>query len=194
MAETPVERLYLIRHGRPSVTWGGADPDPGLDETGLAQAQAAAAHLLCLPAAERPLRVVSSPLRRCLETAAPLAHALGVDVEIDTAVGEVPTPHALRTDQRPAWLAEAMSGRWDQIVGDINYDAWRKSVTAAVAKRARTAVFSHFVAINAVISTLSGDDRVVGFRPDHGSITTLSAGAQGLLVVERGPEAGTSVL
>jgi len=28
-------RLYLIRHGRPSATWGGHDDDPGLDETGL---------------------------------------------------------------------------------------------------------------------------------------------------------------
>ena len=25
-------RLYLIRHGRPSATWGGHDDDPGLDE------------------------------------------------------------------------------------------------------------------------------------------------------------------
>ena len=33
-------RLYVIRHGKPSATWGGDDDDPGLDETGRAQALA----------------------------------------------------------------------------------------------------------------------------------------------------------
>jgi broad specificity phosphatase PhoE len=33
-------RLYLIRHGKPAATWGDADEDPGLDETGQAQARA----------------------------------------------------------------------------------------------------------------------------------------------------------
>ena len=37
-----MSRIYLIRHAKPSATWGGDDDDPGLDETGLAQARAAA--------------------------------------------------------------------------------------------------------------------------------------------------------
>ncbi|HRD28662.1 MAG TPA: histidine phosphatase family protein, partial [Caulobacter sp.] len=42
-------RTYMIRHGKPSATWGDQDDDPGLDETGQAQARAAAAILLALP-------------------------------------------------------------------------------------------------------------------------------------------------
>ena len=39
--------------------------------------------------------------------------------------------------------------------------------------RGDTAVFSHYVAINAVVSHLLADDRVLAFRPDHTSITVL---------------------
>ena len=66
-----MSRVYLIRHARPSATWGGDDDDPGLDELGYSQARQAAKTLLALPPELRPVRVVSSPLRRCQETARP---------------------------------------------------------------------------------------------------------------------------
>ena len=100
-------RLYLIRHGKPSATWGGDDDDPGLDETGQAQARAARDWLMALPADERPTKVVSSPLRRCRETAQPTADALGVKIEIDERVGEIPTPAGIAIADRGAWLREA---------------------------------------------------------------------------------------
>lgn len=187
-------RLYLIRHGRPASTWGGSDDDPGLDETGETQARTAAAFLLALPPAERPTGVASSPLRRCRQTAQPLADALGVSVTIDAAVGEIPAPKSLVSQGRPAWLRRALAGRWDEISGDLDYDAWRHDVMAAVTSRPRFAVFSHFVAINAVLAILAGDDRVIGFRPDHASITALELGEGGLRVIERGREAATGVL
>ncbi|MEO8812252.1 MAG: histidine phosphatase family protein [Caulobacteraceae bacterium] len=187
-------RVYLIRHGRPASAWGFGDPDPGLDQLGAAQARRAADALMALPTADRPTRVVSSPLRRCRETGGPLAEALGVNVEIDPAVGEIPTPAALSLAERPAWLRNALAGRWSEIVGDLDYEAWRRGVAEAVARRAGTAVFSHFVAINAVLSVLSGEDRVIGFRPDHVSITVLESGPDGLVLVDRGAEAATHVL
>ena len=84
--------IYLIRHGRPASAWGDDNADPGLDLFGVEQAHTVAARLLGLPEHERPRRVISSPLRRCRETAAPLALALSVTVEVDAAVGEIPTP------------------------------------------------------------------------------------------------------
>jgi len=36
-----MSRLYLIRHGKPAAVWGEADDDPGLDDAGKAQAEAA---------------------------------------------------------------------------------------------------------------------------------------------------------
>ena len=187
-------RLYLIRHGKPAATWGDADPDPGLDETGHAQARAVAERLLALPEAERPKAVVSSPLRRCRETAQPLADALGVVVEIDPAVGEIPTPGALGAEARPAWLRDAFTGEWSGIRGDIDYDAWRRGVAAAVVRRGGTAVFSHFVAINGAVTTILGETRVIHFRPDHTSVTTLETDGRALTLARLGGEAVTGVL
>jgi broad specificity phosphatase PhoE len=188
-----VSQLYLIRHGRPAAGWG-EDEDPALDDVGRAQAETVAQWLIQRPDAQRPRRVVSSPLRRCRETAEPLARALGLPIEVDPAVGEIPTPADLTPTQRPAWLREAMAGDWAGIKGDIDYAAWRARVVGALSQYASAAVFSHFVAINAVLSSLAGDERVIVFRPDHTSVTVLRVSPEGLELVERGAEAATRVL
>lgn len=187
-------RLYLIRHGKPAASWGGHDDDPGLDETGHSQAAAARDFLLSRPEAERPRAVVSSPLARCRETALPTARALGVEVEIDPGVGEIPTPAALPAEARGDWLRQAFQGAWGEIEGDLDYDSWRRQVAQSLHLRGDTAVFSHFVAINAVVSLLTGEDRVVSFRPDHTSITTLETDGKSLTLIEKGREASTGVL
>ncbi|WP_293907289.1 histidine phosphatase family protein [Phenylobacterium sp.] len=187
-------RLYLIRHGRPSATWGGHDDDPGLDEAGDLQARAARDWLLSRPADERPRLVVSSPLRRCRETAQPTAEALGVTAEIDAAVGEIPTPKALTADERGPWLRAAFQGTWKAIQGDFDYDVWRGEIAASLVSRGHTAVFSHYVAINAVVSKLLGVEEVLAFRPDHCSITVLETDGKTLTLIETGAEAATGVL
>ncbi len=188
-------RLYMIRHGKPSSTWGqDPDPNPGLDGAGQAQAKAAAQILIALPEPVRPTRVFSSPLRRCRETAQPYADLIGVAVEIDERFGEIPTPSALSQDERGPWLRAAFQGRWTEIKGDLDYDDWRKAVGAALAERAGCAVFSHFVAINAAIASITGEEKVLTFRPDHAAISTFDVDAGRLSLVERGPEAATQVL
>jgi broad specificity phosphatase PhoE len=187
-------RLYLIRHAKPASTWGGGDEDPGLDETGKAQTLAARDWLMELPAHERPKRVVSSPLRRCRETAEPTAEALSVAVEVDPIVGEIPTPAALHPTERGSWLREVFQGTWAEIRGDLDYDSWRLDIVGSLRARGDTAVFSHYVAINAVVSHLLGDDRVLHFRPDHASITILETDGTELVLVEKGREAQTGVL
>jgi broad specificity phosphatase PhoE len=187
-------RLYLIRHGKPSSTWGGHDDDPGLDETGQGQARAARDWLLARPADERPRLVVSSPLRRCRETAEPTAEALGVAIEIDPIVGEIATPSGISGEARPAWLRKAFEGTWQAIEGDMDYDAWRTDIVASLANRGHTAVFSHYVAINAAVSRLLGVDQVLAFRPDHTSITVLETDGTTVRLVEKGAEAQTQVL
>ena len=189
-----MSRLFLIRHGRPAATWGDQDLNPGLDAQGLAQAEAARDYLMSLPEAERPRRVVSSPLKRCRETAQPTALALGVQVEIDPGVGEIPTPAGLSAEDRPAWLREVFAGRWADAKGDLDYDQWRRDVVAALVNRSGTAVFSHYVAINAVISLLTDDERVLVFRPDHASVSVLESDGESLTLIKRGPEASTGVL
>jgi broad specificity phosphatase PhoE len=188
--------VHLIRHGKPASSWGdhGADPDPGLDADGLAQAEAAAAVLLALPPEQRPVRVISSPLRRCRETAQPLASALGVEVIIEPAVAEIPTPVALAAETRPTWLRNAFGGRWDEIEGDLDYSAWAEAVATACIRHPGAAIFSHFVAINAAVAQAVGDPRVRQFEPGHASITTFSIASTGLQLLSKGVSATTQVL
>jgi len=128
-----VARLYMIRHGRPAAVWGGHDDDPGLDSAGLAQAEAAARALLALPESVRPTRVASSPMKRCRETAAPSAAALGVEVEVVADIGEIPTPKALSAAERGPWLRGALQGLWPDVRGDLD----TRSGAAASTRRSR---------------------------------------------------------
>jgi phosphohistidine phosphatase SixA len=79
-------RAVLIRHGAAGdhAHWRGDDRLRPL--TGKGRRQAAA--LPGLLAGTGIARVVSSPFRRCVETAEPLAEAIGVDVEISDALAE----------------------------------------------------------------------------------------------------------
>jgi len=187
-------RVYMIRHGKPLSGWGdqGADPDPGLDPHGLAQAEAGSRALLALP--ERPHRVLTSPLRRCRETAAPFAAAIGVTPVIEARVAEIPTPDRLSAGERAPWLRAAFQGTWGAIPGDLDYLAWRDAVAIAVAAHPGAAIFSHFVAINAAVSAALGRPEVMMFRPDQGSITVFETDGERLTLIERGAEAETSVL
>jgi len=189
-----MSRVHVIRHGKPAATWGGDDEDPGLDDLGRQQAAAVMERLLTLPPSERPKRVVSSPLRRCRETAAPTARALGVEMVIDPRVGEIPTPAALSAAERPAWLRSAFDGTWSQIEGDLDYQAWTRDVAAAVASHPGAAVFSHFVALNAAVGVATGEARVAAFRPDHCSVTVFDIVDERLILNEKGREALSQVL
>ncbi|WP_269713618.1 histidine phosphatase family protein [Caulobacter sp. NIBR2454] len=186
--------IHMIRHGKPASIWGGTDDDPGLDDVGHQQARAVAKALLALPPGERPTRVISSPLRRCRETAQPFADALGVAVEIDPGVGEIPTPAGLSNEARPAWLRTAFGQRWSEIEGDLDYADWAVGVGAAVAQYEGCAVFSHFVAINAALGCAIDDDRAVVFRPDHTSVTVFQVKDGRLCLLQQGAEAATQVL
>lgn len=185
-------QVWMIRHGHPESGWGDTISDPGLDALGHAQAEQVAVDLLALPLP--PRQIVSSPLRRCLETAAPLARRLGVKVEIEAAVGEIPTPDTLQPNARPAWLKAAFTSQWSAIPGGRDYDLWRQSVAAALCQHAGKAVFSHFVAINAAMATAKTSPDVLQFRPDHVSVTVFDVAEAGLTLIRAGRDAATGVL
>jgi broad specificity phosphatase PhoE len=180
--------VVLVRHGEAAAGWDG-DADPGLSDRGRAQAARAAVDL----AAVTGTPVVASPLRRTRETAAPIAAALGVDVVVDAAVGEVVAPPPFAAlDQRGPWLRGFMAGRWADAGADL--EAWRAGVVSALeALPGDTVVVTHFVAINAAVGAALGDDRVVTFRPGNCSRTVLRIGADGTTVARLGDEADTVV-
>lgn len=192
-------KIYMVRHGKAAAGWD-ADRDPGLDDTGWQQAHAVAGELV--QGIERPLATLSSPLRRCRETAEPLAGTWGGPLVIEPRVAEVPSPIEdlqVRTD----WLREVMAGTWEELFAhpksldadhSVDFRAWRQGVVDAVKNlKEDTVIFSHFIAINVVVGAALGDDRVVVFRPDNCSVTVFDTDGGGLSVVSQGREAETTV-
>ncbi len=78
--------LYLVRHAQAGSrqTWDGDDRLRPLTRSGRHQAAALVDWMGDCPIT----RVLSSPFRRCIQTAAPLAAALGLPIEEDEALAE----------------------------------------------------------------------------------------------------------
>lgn len=181
-------RLYLIRHGEPSGTWGDGDPDPGLTDLGRSQAQQAADRLRLLT----PKQIVSSPLRRAFETSLPLAQALSLQPIVAESVGEIPTPENIDLAHRGDWLRAVMTRNWHNV--DANLRRWREGMLDYLTRlQADTAVYSHFVAINVVLGSSIGDDRVICFKPAHASITIVETKGRVISLLELGQTAETTV-
>ncbi|KCZ86987.1 histidine phosphatase family protein [Hyphomonas jannaschiana] len=178
--------IYLVRHGEAAASWGN-HPDPGLSELGHKQAEAAAATLIGLGARS----AVCSPMQRCRDTAAAFERQADVTAQIEPVVSEIETPVGVH--DRVEWLRSYMAGTWEKE--GAAHDAWRKKIAEALSLLPdNTAVFSHFVAINAVVSLIDQDSRTTVFRPGHCSITKVDFGGAVPRVIEYGSQAATRVL
>ena len=178
--------IFLVRHGRAASSFD-THVDPGLDDTGLSQAHAAARFL----ARFGPMPIYSSPLARARETASPLAVRWGIEPTIEPRVAEIPSPTA-DLSARGQWLAQAMQGRWRDLSSELG--VWRASlVDCLLALREDSVVVCHFVAINVAVGAAREDDRMVHFRPGYCSVTRIAVADGRLRVIELGREAATTV-
>jgi len=180
--------IYLVRHGEAASTWSEST-DPALSERGQQQALAAAAALAARQA--QPLALLSSPLQRAQQTAAPLAEQWAMPVMIAPAFREVPSTVPL--PERQGWLRELMRGHWrDQ---DAAVQAWRASILERLRVLEQPCViFTHFMVINAVLSHVAGTPATLYCWPDNASITHLRRAPDGRLVlVELGAQMRTVV-
>ncbi|MFD7228901.1 bifunctional RNase H/acid phosphatase [Streptomyces sp. NPDC059881] len=118
----PPATFVLLRHGETALTpqkrfSGSGGTDPELSEVGERQAEAVAAVLAARGTIQA---VVSSPLKRCRQTAAAVAARLGLDVGID---------EGLRETHFGAWEGLTF-GEVRERYGD-DLDAWLASPKAA---------------------------------------------------------------
>ncbi len=178
--------LFLVRHGKAAAGFD-AHLDPGLDAEGRHQAEAAAQAL----APRGPLPIYTSPLARARETAAPLETRWACTAVVESRVSELPSPTE-NLAERAQWIRGVLEMRWPDL--DTGLQAWRRALIDCVgALDADSVIFSHYIAINAIVGAAMGDDRVVVFRPDHASITVVSVQRGRVELVERGHEAETQV-
>lgn len=109
-------------------------PDPGLTPDGLAQARAVAAELRARGGVRR---IVASPYRRTLQTAAILAEALAAPVEVDAAVRE---RCAFSCDQGSP--PEALAREWPHLdFSGLDACWWGGAIESVGSLRARCAAF-----------------------------------------------------
>lgn len=114
--------LVLLRHGETALTpqkrfSGSGGTDPELSAAGRRQAEAVAAALAARGTVQA---VVSSPLRRCRETAQAVAARLGLEVRID---------EGLRETDFGAWEGLTFAEVRERFPDDL--DAWLGSSKAA---------------------------------------------------------------
>ena len=186
-------RIYMIRHGKAAAGWDG-DADPGLNELGRAQAEAVAKKVQALVAT--PVPIYSSPLKRCQETAAPLAAAWGVTPQIEAGVGEIPPPLEDLT-ARTDWLRRVMAGTWEGLYSDavsvesgVDFRGWNRNVVSTLNALEGEAIviFSHFIALNAAYCAATGAADVVSFAPENCSLSIFDTDGTSLSLVAQGEE------
>lgn len=85
-----------------------------------------------------------------------------------------------------------MQGSWRAL--DAELQAWRDNIGRCLQSIDRdTVITSHYVAINAAVGLATGDDRMVIFAPDNGSVTVFDNGGGRLTVLTLGATADTFV-
>jgi broad specificity phosphatase PhoE len=169
--------LIFIRHGKPKVEPG--DNDPVLTDAARMQAE----HVGHWLRRENIARVISSPMRRALETAEPTSRILGLKLEIRDGLAEVGRfgpgyrgIEALRKD--PVGWAKFMDDPISFLGGDPV--SFKRGVLDAVGglfddrPERKTAVFAHGLPINVVLSHALGLKRVSHFLPHYCSLTRVS--------------------
>ena len=182
-------KIYLVRHAEAEAGWT-QNADPKLSKDGFAQALETAKELWKLG----QLHAVSSPMQRCLQSAAPyvsLSGALG-EREVVDAVSEIPSPDGLSLEERGAWLRKVFQQSWSEQ--DETLKTWRENLVSYLGGLTEdTIVFTHYVAINAAVGAATGNDAVLCFQPDNGSITILEVEDGKLSLIEKGAENTTKI-
>ena len=178
----------MVRHGQAEAAWHQS-PDPGLSALGQQQAIQSAQQLSHL----NNIAVISSPLLRCQQTAQPFATATNTPISIHAEVSEIPTPSNISFEKRGPWLQHAMTGTWQQL-GQQFVDYKNTIANFVNNLKHDTVIFSHFIAINAVIGHVTNNDQLVVAHLDNCSITTFHIDKNNTLTLgDTGHEASTTV-
>ena len=163
-----IHTLLLVRHGEASASWGDHD-DPGLSEKGQNQA-----HALIDYFAKDDLNkynFISSPKRRALETSQPLAKFYNKDVIACKAFSEIPSDN-IPNERKQEWLKNIMLQ--EQIMLPDMVKDWKNRIMEELFLfKSHTIIFSHFMVINTIISSILNNQQLLHFYPDYTSILEI---------------------
>jgi broad specificity phosphatase PhoE len=182
-------QLLLIRHALPLRSEPGQGSDPDLSEEGVEQARRLPDALSRFPVT----RLVSSPQRRSLQTAQPVADALGLPVEIDDRLAEYDRDleHYVPIEQIaaefPDELARLASGHLPSSVDEAAFlariNAGIRDLVATGNHEDTVAVFSHGGVINGLLHTILRTEKILCVNVDYAGVTRLLSSRDGNLYV-----------
>jgi probable phosphoglycerate mutase len=172
--------LYLVRHGQTDASLANrfcGRLDPPLNATGVAMADALGARYGAPPQSGGFTEIVSSPLLRARQTAAPTARAAGLPVAVDDGLVEIAygewdgraEADVERDDAARFHAWAAHPGRVGPPGGESGADIAVRALAAVERIRARHAgggkvlVVSHKATLRVLVCALLGID-VDGFR------------------------------
>lgn len=179
--------LIIVRHGRP-VRIEGADgiADPELAPIGLKQAEAVADYLQDTHID----LIVSSPLLRAQQTAAPLLKRLNLEAQIIADLAEIDRDSDTYVPMEE--LKYSGGEEWQSIIddpdsmhGDVDIDAFATNVHAAFERiisgnSGKTVVaFCHAMVTMCFLQKMLGYSDKYGIRVDYASITRVQASRNG---------------
>lgn len=172
--------LLLIRHALPvRIDEGTVDgpADPHLAPLGVAQAEALAGWL----SAEQIDAIWCSPMRRALETAAPVSERLGHPITVEDGLAEYDRDAASYIPIEE--LKAANDPRWSEVPEQP--EEFRAVVVEAVERIVaahpgqRVAVICHGGVVNAYAGHVLGVANPLFFLPEYTSITRVLAASSG---------------
>ncbi|OBI80797.1 histidine phosphatase family protein [Mycobacterium sp. E740] len=169
-------QLLIIRHALPLRSEPGQGSDPDLSAEGIEQAKRLPDALARFPIS----RLVSSPQRRAIQTAEPVAEALGLQIDIDDRLAEydrdlshyTPVEEISAEDMRRLANGELPSGV-DQSAFLARVKAGVGDIVAAANREDTVALFSHGGVINAVVHDVMDTERLLCVQVDYAGITRV---------------------
>jgi probable phosphoglycerate mutase len=168
--------LLIIRHALPLRSQPGEGSDPDLSEDGIEQAKRLPDALARFPIS----RLVSSPQRRAIQTAQPVADALGLPIDIDDRLAEydrdlshyTPIEEISEEDMKRLASGQLPSGV-DQPAFVARVKAGVHDIVKAAGREDTVALFSHGGVINALIHDVMATERLLCVQVDYAGITRL---------------------
>lgn len=169
-------QLLIIRHALPLRSEPGQGSDPDLSEDGIEQAKRLPEALARFPVS----RLVSSPQRRAIQTAQPVADALGLAIDIDDRLAEYDRDLSHYTPVEEISEADMKRLAAGQLPSGVDQPAFIARVKAGVDDIVRNAdredtvaLFSHGGVINALVHDVMGTERLLCVQVDYAGITRL---------------------
>ncbi|MGX9788628.1 histidine phosphatase family protein [Mycobacterium sp. MMS18-G62] len=182
-------QLLLIRHALPLRSEPGQGSDPDLSEEGIEQAKRLPDALARFPIT----RLVSSPQRRSIQTAQPVADALGLSIDIEDRLAEYDRDmeHYIPIEQIaaefPEELARLASGHLPSTVDEAAFlNRINQGIIDLVTDGDHddtVAVFTHGGVINGLLHTILRTEKVLCVNVDYAGVTRLLSSREGNLYV-----------